>query len=110
MLHDFCEAVEGVFGAAQKGVHAGHIIENGGFFGIDGQRAAGPVKTSSMVANASEHSRAQVESAWVVGGRIDVPFGQFELPLLGSCGFLCTAQPVVDPPNHPPLLLSTALS
>ncbi len=67
VLHDFCEAGEGVFGAAEEGVRAGPVIENGRFFRIDGKRAASPLEAFYVVSRAGENARAQVESTWIVG-------------------------------------------
>ena len=66
MLHHFSEALEGFFGLAEKGIDAGNVVENGGFFGIDGEGAVGPVVAFCVLANARESSGAQVERARVV--------------------------------------------
>ena len=52
VLHYLLQAIKGVFGAAQKGVDACNIVENGSFFGIDCQCPASPVKTLHMVSDA----------------------------------------------------------
>ena len=58
VLHHFSEALEGIFGFAEKGIDAGNVVENRGFFGIDGEGAAGPVVAFCVIANARENSGA----------------------------------------------------
>src|SRR5450755_364343 len=67
VFHNFSQARQGVFSFAEKGVDASDVVENRGFLGVDGQRAARPVVTFGVLTDTREDAGAKVQSAGVVG-------------------------------------------
>src|ERR1700676_5335746 len=66
VLHDFSKAGKGILCLAEKGIDTSHVVEDGGFLGIDGECAARPVVAFRVFPDAREDTRAEIERARVV--------------------------------------------
>ena len=78
MFRDLRQASQGIVNLAENGVHAGHVIENGRFFRVDGQRLSSPVIAFLVLTKVREESSAQVERPRIVRVILVVFLGQLE--------------------------------
>src|ERR1700761_8302108 len=72
VVNCFLKEIKSVVSLSDEVVGAGHVVEDGGFFRVDGQGAICPLKSAFAVADAQRCAGTEVECARIVGMNFDV--------------------------------------